>query len=46
MNAPEAYIQFKPGLIDDEGKVGPASKDFLQGFMDRFAKLAGKLRAA
>ena len=42
----EAYVQFKPGLIDDEGKVGPASKDFLQGFMDRFTKLAGKLRAA
>src|SRR5437868_14537696 len=34
MNAPEAYIQFKPGLIADDGKVTDKStEEFLRGFM-------------
>lgn len=42
----EAYLQFKPGLIDandvitDEGTRG-----FLKGFLDQFAALVGKLAA-
>lgn len=34
MNSPEAYIQFKPGLIADDGKVSDDSTaDFLANFM-------------
>src|SRR6185369_12735009 len=35
MNAPEAYIQFKPGLIDDQGEVTVEStKSFLRKYME------------
>lgn len=34
MNAPEAYIQFRPGLITDDGNVTDEStRKFLQGYM-------------
>ena len=34
MNAPEAYIQFKPGLIDPEGNVSnEATESFLRNYM-------------
>ncbi|HWJ05826.1 MAG TPA: NADPH-dependent FMN reductase [Steroidobacteraceae bacterium] len=34
MNAPEAYIQFKPDLIDDQGAVGDKStEEFLRKYM-------------
>jgi len=34
MNAPEAYIQFKPGLITDEGKVtNEKTETFLRQYM-------------
>lgn len=37
MNAPEAYIQFKPGLVTDDGEVTVAStEDFLRKFMSEF----------
>ncbi|MDA5194326.1 NADPH-dependent FMN reductase [Govanella unica] len=37
MNAPEAYIQFKPGLITDDGEVTvEATRDFLQKYMSEF----------
>jgi chromate reductase, NAD(P)H dehydrogenase (quinone) len=40
----EAYITFKPDLIDAEGNISvDTTRDFLQGFMDRFAKLVGRL---
>src|SRR5208282_3162198 len=40
----EAYITFKPNLIDDQGNIGDDStQKFLQGFIDRFAALAGRL---
>jgi len=36
----EAYITFKPNLIDDHGNIGDEStQKFLQGFIDRFATL-------
>jgi chromate reductase len=35
MNAPEAYIQFKPGLIDDQGEVTVEStQTFLRKYME------------
>ena len=37
MNAPEAYIQMRPGLIDDDGTVNDESTEaFLRGFMVSF----------
>jgi len=38
MNAIEAYIQFKPGLITDQGEVTNAETEmFLRGFMTEFS---------
>ena len=36
LNQPEMYIQWKDGLVDEQGNVGPASKDFAQNFVDTF----------
>ena len=37
MNAPEAYIQFTPGLIDDDGRVtAESTKEFLRAYMAEF----------
>ncbi len=40
----EAYITFKPNLVDSEGNIGDEStRKFLQGFVDQFAWLVGRL---
>lgn len=40
----EAYIQFKPDLLDENGAFGnPGTRDFLQGHVDRFVDLIEKL---
>ena len=37
MNAPEAYIQFTPGLITDDGEVTvPSTEEFLRNYMASF----------
>jgi chromate reductase len=37
MNAPEGYIQFKPGLITPEGDVPvPSTEEFLRNYMKEF----------
>src|SRR6476646_3304167 len=37
MNSPEAYIQFKPGLITDDGEVtNDSTEAFLRNFMAEF----------
>jgi chromate reductase, NAD(P)H dehydrogenase (quinone) len=37
MNAIEAYIEFTPGLISDDGKVTvAATEDFLRNYMKEF----------
>ena len=37
MNAPEAYIQFAPGLITDDGEVtDETTEQFLRDFLDQF----------
>ena len=36
LNQPEMYLQWKDGLVDEQGNVGPASKDFAQNFVDTF----------
>jgi chromate reductase len=40
----EAYVTFKPNLIDEHGTIGDDStRTFLQGFVDRFATLVERL---
>jgi chromate reductase len=40
----EAYITFKPGLVDEQGNIGDEStKAFLQGFVDRFSTFVIRL---
>lgn len=36
MGAPEAFLQVKEGFFDAEGNIGPDSRAFLQGWMDRY----------
>jgi chromate reductase len=33
---PEAFIQAKEGLFDDQGNIGPDSKKFVQSWMDAY----------
>ena len=40
----EAYIQFKPDLLDENGALAnPGTRNFLQGYVDRFVDLVEKL---
>lgn len=44
MNAPEAYIQFKPGLITSEGEVtDPTTEEFLRNYMSDFHAFIGRV---
>lgn len=36
LGQPEVFLQWKDGLIDERGEIGPDSREFLQGWMDRF----------
>ena len=36
LGQPEAFIQMKEGLFDDAGGIGPASREFLQKWLDRY----------
>ena len=46
LNQPEAYIQFKPDLIDDKGHVTvDATKQFLQKWVDAYVAWVKKLAA-
>jgi chromate reductase, NAD(P)H dehydrogenase (quinone) len=36
LGQPEAFIQAREGLFDANGDIGPDSKAFLQGWMDRY----------
>lgn len=43
----EAYVTFKPNLLDGDGNVGDEStRKFLQDFVDRFAALVARLAPA
>ena len=45
MNAPEAYIQFKPGLITAAGEVTDESTaEFLRNFMSEFHQFVVRVR--
>ena len=36
LGQPEAFIQAKDGLFDAEGSIGAASRQFVQGWMDKY----------
>jgi chromate reductase len=36
LGQPEVFIQAKEGLFDEAGNIGAASKEFLQGWMDKY----------
>ena len=36
LGAPEAFLQVKEGFFDADGSIGPESRPFLQGWMDRY----------
>lgn len=38
MGQPEVYLQAKDALFDGDGNIGPDSRDFMQGWMDRYVK--------
>ena len=43
----EAYITFKPGLVDDAGNItDDSTRKFLQGFVDNLALLTARLAPA
>lgn len=47
MNAPEAYIQFTPGLITDDGEVTVESTEaFLREYMKEFHDFIARVRLA
>ena len=47
MNAPEAYIQFTPGLITDEGEVTTQSTaEFLRSYMEAFHQFIARVYTA
>ena len=47
MNSPEAYIQFTPGMITDDGTVTVAStEEFLRNYMAEFADFIGRVYTA
>ena len=44
MNAPEAYVQFKPGMITDDGAVTvPETEKFLRNYMEQFHTFIGRV---
>jgi len=44
LGQPEVYLQFKDGLIDDQGNISAAStREFLQDFVDRYARWVAQL---
>ena len=43
----EAYVTFKPHLVDEAGNIADeGTRQFLQGFIDRFATLVRRLTSA
>ncbi len=43
MGQPEAFIQVKDGLFNEDGSIGPDSRQFLQKWMNRYAAWVKKL---
>ena len=46
MNQVEAYIQFKPDMIDDDGNVTvPDTEKFLRSYMEEYAAFLQRMLA-
>jgi chromate reductase, NAD(P)H dehydrogenase (quinone) len=44
MNAPEAYIQFTPGLITQDGEVtNDGTREFLQHYIDEYSAFVDRV---
>ena len=44
MNSPEAYIQFKPGMINDAGEIADASTaKFLSNYLEEFHQFIARV---
>lgn len=43
MGQPEVFIQMKEGLFTEDGRIGPASKDFVQKWLDTYIAWVKKL---
>lgn len=43
LGQPEAYVQAKDGLFDADGGIGAGSREFLQGWMDRYVAWVKKI---
>jgi chromate reductase len=47
MNAPEAYIQFTPGLVNDDGDItNDGTAEFLRAWMEEFHQFTRRVLAA
>jgi chromate reductase len=47
LTSPEAYIQYKDGLVTDDGEVTvEATREFLRGYMQKFLEFVKRERAA
>ena len=45
LGQPEVFLQAKEGLFDADGGIGPDSRQFLQGWVDRYVAWVKKLAA-
>ncbi len=45
LGQPEMFLQAKDGLLEADGNIGPDSRAFVQGWMDRYVAWVGKLAA-
>ena len=45
LGQPEAFIQAKDGLFDENGGIGEASRDFVQAWMDKYVAWVRQLSA-
>jgi chromate reductase len=44
MNSPEAYIQFKEGMINDAGEIADASTaEFLRKYLEEFHQFVARV---
>lgn len=47
MNAPEAYVSFKPGIFGDDGEVrDEGTAKFLRHYMEEYAAFVQRVLAA
>ncbi|MEA5079890.1 MAG: NAD(P)H-dependent oxidoreductase [Anaerolineaceae bacterium] len=45
LSQPEVYLQYKEGLIDEQGNINETSRAFLQSWMDKFSAWVKKFNS-